>query len=85
MWFEAPSFQPALSAQLRGPSACVLAGWGVSVVPEMLMADVLDSGQLINLSPSFRCLSRFTGTAGSWTPPCWTRSHTRCSRPQNLF
>ena len=31
----------------------VLAGWGVSVVPEMLVADMPDSGQLINLSPQF--------------------------------
>ena len=31
----------------------VLAGWGVSVVPEMLVADMLHSGQLINLSPQF--------------------------------
>ena len=74
-------YVPSFEGQVRA----VLAGWGVSVVPEMLVADMLDSGQLINLSPSFRCLSRFTGTAGSWTPPCWTRSHTRCSRPQNLF
>lgn len=43
-------FVPSSEGQVRA----VLAGWGASVVPELLVRPLLDSGQLINLSPSTR-------------------------------
>ncbi len=44
-------FVPSSEGQVRA----VLAGWGASVVPELLVADLLRAGQLVNLSPQF-CL-----------------------------
>jgi LysR family transcriptional regulator (chromosome initiation inhibitor) len=40
-------FVPSSEGQVRA----VLAGWGASVVPEMLVRDLLHSGQLVNLAP----------------------------------
>ena len=42
-------FVPSSQGQVRA----VLAGWGASVVPELLVADLLTSGQLVNLSPGY--------------------------------
>ena len=42
-------YVPSSEGQLR----TVLAGWGASVVPELLVADLLTSGQLVNLSPGY--------------------------------
>ena len=42
-------YVPSSEGQVRA----VLAGWGASVVPELLVADLLRSGQLVNLSPQF--------------------------------
>ncbi len=41
------SFVPSSEGQVRA----VLAGWGASVVPEMLVSLLLESGQLVNLVP----------------------------------
>ena len=42
-------FVPSSEGQVRA----VLAGWGVSVVPELLVAGLLAQGQLVNLQPGF--------------------------------
>lgn len=42
-------FVPSSEGQMRA----VLAGWGVSVVPELLARGLLEQGQLVNLAPSF--------------------------------
>ena len=42
-------YVPSSEGQVRA----VLADWGVSVVPELLVAGLLRSGQLVNLSPQF--------------------------------
>ena len=42
-------YVPSPEGQVRA----VLADWGVSVVPELLVAGLLRSGQLVNLSPQF--------------------------------
>ncbi len=42
-------YVPSSEGQVRA----VLAGWGASVVPELLVADLLRTGQLVNLSPQF--------------------------------
>jgi LysR family transcriptional regulator, chromosome initiation inhibitor len=41
-------FVPSSEGQVRA----VLAGWGVSVVPELLARGLLDLGQLVNVAPS---------------------------------
>ena len=41
------SFVPSSEGQVRA----VLAGWGASVVPELLVRPLLESGQLVNLAP----------------------------------
>ena len=41
-------FVPSSEGQVRA----VLAGWGASVVPELLVRPQLESGQLINLAPT---------------------------------
>lgn len=41
-------FVPSLEGQLQA----VLAGWGVSVLPELKVRDLLQSGRLINLAPA---------------------------------
>jgi LysR family transcriptional regulator (chromosome initiation inhibitor) len=41
------SFVPSSEAQVRA----VLAGWGVSVVPELLVAGLLEQGRLVNVLP----------------------------------
>ena len=43
-------FVPSSEGQVRA----VLAGWGASVVPELLVRPLLDSGQLIDLCPGSR-------------------------------
>ena len=43
-------FVPSSEGQVRA----VLAGWGASVVPELLVRPLLDSRQLIDLCPGFR-------------------------------
>lgn len=43
-------FVPSSEGQVRA----VLAGWGASVVPEILVRPLLDSGELIDLFPSMR-------------------------------
>jgi len=40
-------FVPSSEGQVRA----ALSGWGASVVPELLVRQLLDSGELINLSP----------------------------------
>jgi LysR family transcriptional regulator (chromosome initiation inhibitor) len=42
------SFVPSSEGQVRA----ALAGWGASVVPELLVRPLLDTGELINLSPA---------------------------------
>ncbi len=42
-------FVPSSEGQVRA----VLAGWGVSVVPELLARGLLEHGQLVNLAPAF--------------------------------
>ena len=42
-------YVPSSEGQVRA----VLADWGASVVPQLLVADLLCSGQLVNLSPQF--------------------------------
>ena len=42
-------YVPSSEGQVRA----VLAGWGASVVPELLVADLIGSQQLVNLSPQF--------------------------------
>jgi LysR family transcriptional regulator (chromosome initiation inhibitor) len=41
-------FVPSSQGQVRA----VLAGWGVSVVPELLARDLLQQGLLVNVAPS---------------------------------
>jgi LysR family transcriptional regulator (chromosome initiation inhibitor) len=41
-------FVPSSEGQVRA----VLAGWGASIVPELLVRGLLESGQLVNLAPS---------------------------------
>ena len=43
------SFVPSSEGQLRA----VLAGWGASVVPRLLVQPLIDQGQLLNLAPGF--------------------------------
>ena len=40
---------PSFEDQVRA----VLAGWGVSVVPRLLAAELIADGQLLNISPDF--------------------------------
>jgi LysR family transcriptional regulator, chromosome initiation inhibitor len=42
-------FAPSSQAQVRA----VREGWGVSVVPELLAQPLIDSGELVNLLPSY--------------------------------
>jgi LysR family transcriptional regulator, chromosome initiation inhibitor len=42
-------FVPSSEGQVRA----VLAGWGVSAVPELLARPLLESGQLVNISPKY--------------------------------
>lgn len=42
-------FVPSSEGQVRA----VLAGWGVSVVPELLARGLLEQGQLVNIAPSY--------------------------------
>ena len=42
-------FVPSSEGQVRA----VLAGWGASVVPQLLVTDLLVAGHLVNLSPAF--------------------------------
>jgi LysR family transcriptional regulator (chromosome initiation inhibitor) len=42
-------FVPSSEGQVRA----VLAGWGVSVVPELLARGLLEQGELVNVAPSF--------------------------------
>lgn len=42
-------FVPSSEGQVRA----VLAGWGVSVVPELLARGLLDQGRLVNVAPGF--------------------------------
>ncbi|MCV0437741.1 MAG: LysR family transcriptional regulator ArgP [Hydrogenophaga sp.] len=53
-------FVPSSEGQVRA----VLAGWGVSVVPELRVRDLLASGDLVNLAPRHRL-----GVALHWH--CW--------------
>jgi LysR family transcriptional regulator, chromosome initiation inhibitor len=41
-------FVPSSEGQVRA----VLAGWGVSVVPQLLVQGLMDAGQLVNVAPS---------------------------------
>ncbi len=41
-------FVPSSEGQVRA----VLAGWGASIVPELLVRDLFESGRLVNLAPS---------------------------------
>lgn len=43
-------FVPSSEGQVRA----VLAGWGASIVPELLVQGLLGSGQLVNLAPDIR-------------------------------
>ncbi|MDH4451508.1 MAG: LysR family transcriptional regulator ArgP [Rhodoferax sp.] len=43
-------FVPSSEGQVRA----VLAGWGVSIVPELLVGGLLESGQLVNMAPTMR-------------------------------
>lgn len=43
-------FVPSSEGQVRA----VLAGWGASIVPELLVQGLLESGQLVNLAPDIR-------------------------------
>jgi len=43
-------FVPSSEGQVRA----VLAGWGASIVPELLVQGLLESGQLVNLAPDMR-------------------------------
>ena len=43
-------FVPSSEGQVRA----VLAGWGASIVPELLVGGLLESGQLVNLAPDMR-------------------------------
>jgi LysR family transcriptional regulator (chromosome initiation inhibitor) len=43
-------FVPSSEGQVRA----VLAGWGASIVPELLVRDMLESGHLVNLAPAMR-------------------------------
>ena len=42
-------FVPSSEGQVRA----VLAGWGVSVVPELLARGLLEQGQLVNIAPAY--------------------------------
>jgi LysR family transcriptional regulator (chromosome initiation inhibitor) len=42
-------FVPSSEGQVRA----VLAGWGISVVPELLARGLLEQGQLVNIAPSY--------------------------------
>jgi LysR family transcriptional regulator (chromosome initiation inhibitor) len=42
-------FVPSSEGQVRA----VLAGWGVSVVPELLARGLIEQGQLVNIAPSY--------------------------------
>jgi LysR family transcriptional regulator (chromosome initiation inhibitor) len=53
-------FVPSSEGQVRA----VLAGWGVSVLPELRVRDLLASGELVNLAPRHRL-----GVALHWH--CW--------------
>jgi LysR family transcriptional regulator (chromosome initiation inhibitor) len=56
-------FVPSSEGQVRA----VLAGWGVSVVPELRVRDLIASGELVNLAPRQRL-----GVALYWH--CWNLS-----------
>jgi len=56
-------FLPSSEGQVRA----VLAGWGVSVVPELRVRDLMASGELVNLAPRQRL-----GVALYWH--CWNLS-----------
>ena len=43
-------FVPSSEAQVRA----VLAGWGVSVLPELLVRNALEQGELVNLMPTHK-------------------------------
>jgi LysR family transcriptional regulator (chromosome initiation inhibitor) len=43
-------FVPSSEGQVRA----VLAGWGASIVPELLVQGLLETGQLVNLAPDMR-------------------------------
>ncbi len=43
-------FVPSSEGQVRA----VLAGWGASIVPELLVSGLLETGQLVNLAPDMR-------------------------------
>ncbi|MPM76556.1 HTH-type transcriptional regulator ArgP [bioreactor metagenome] len=45
-------FVPSSEGQVRA----VAAGWGVSVVPELMAAPLIANGQLVDLAPGFRLL-----------------------------
>ncbi|MBS3996481.1 MAG: LysR family transcriptional regulator ArgP [Hydrogenophaga sp.] len=56
-------FVPSSEGQVRA----VQAGWGVSVLPELRVRELLDSGELVNLAPRHRL-----GVALYWH--CWNLS-----------
>jgi PTH1 family peptidyl-tRNA hydrolase len=53
-------FVPSAEGQVQA----VLAGWGASVVPELKVRHLLDSGALVNLSPGTVRLKRGGGSGG---------------------
>ena len=46
-----PVSQVSVGTQVSGQVRAVLAGWGASVVPELLVRGLIDDGQLVNLVP----------------------------------
>ena len=45
---------------------------GVGVMPELLARGPIADGSLVDLVPGHFCPSSCTGTAGIWSPSCWT-------------
>jgi LysR family transcriptional regulator (chromosome initiation inhibitor) len=65
-------FVPSSEGQVRA----VLAGWGVSVLPELLVAGLIQQGALQDIAPGHGCPSSCT-IAGTSNRTCWTRSAPR--------
>jgi DNA-binding transcriptional LysR family regulator len=63
-------FVPSSEGQVRA----VLAGWGVSILPELLVRGLLEQGSWSTSAPAMRCPSSCTGIAGTWNPTCSTPS-----------
>jgi LysR family transcriptional regulator (chromosome initiation inhibitor) len=71
-------FVPSSEGQVRA----VLAGWGASVLPGLLVRELIDAGQLVDLAPGHVLADpAVLALLESGSPTCWTRSAPR-SRPR---